>query len=87
MSDPFKTNAKWQLALPKDPATSDKLHLVVQHQDRKLGMTYSESERDLAAALLDFAKSLLPRCHLEYEAHKGSHEIEGDLDKLFGDDA
>jgi hypothetical protein len=81
-----ETKAAWQLLLPKAPGETDRLYLVVTYQETKLALSYGDGKSEVAEGLLHFAATLLPRCHVEYETHKASSEIDTDLDKLFGDE-
>lgn len=77
--------AEWHLLLPRDPEHDDQLYLTISCEGAKLRLLYFDSKNGTAEGMLNLALSLLPRCHLEYETHKASEQIDTDLDKLFGD--
>ncbi len=78
--------ARFRLVLPDDPAGSDMLRLEFNFLDIKLRLLWPDSQRNEVLNLLEHARPMLAKCHMEYEVAKEATEIDRDLNQLFPDE-
>ena len=87
MADEPDTSASFKLMVDPDPK-KDVLVLYIKYRNVYVRLQWRDAERDDVADLMQQKDPLwfLERGHLEYEVHRSSCEIDGDLSSLFSDD-
>jgi len=87
-NDPEGRMARFKLILPDNPESSDELRLMFSFPSAgvHLRLMWPDANRKEVLNLLEYAKPLLEKCHLEYEVAKEATEIDTDLTNLFPDD-
>lgn len=86
--DPNDRMAKFRLVLPENPESNDVLHLEFNFLEGRirLRLMWPDSDRNEVLNLLEYARPMLEKCHLEYEVARQATEIDKDLGLLFPDD-